>query len=141
MLDNYQDLIDELLGTPKLVRGVATGGSDEALRLVSAMRARDRIVLERVQRIKNQTDPHLKALPSLDDLLAGPEPEADAEALLSSFETARGDLVSLLMNLTLRDWERTATTDASGIITLADEVESHVEFDEDQRARLEELAG
>src|SRR3954447_14019876 len=141
MLDNYQDLIDELLGTPKLVRGVATGGSDEALRLVSAMRARDRIVLERIQRIKNQTDPHLKALPSLDDLLAGLVPEADAEALLSSFETARGDLVSLLMNLTLRDWERTATTDASGIITLADEVESHVEFDEDQRARLEELAG
>lgn len=142
MLDNYQDLIDELLGTPKLVRRVITGGNTEALRHVAAMRDRDRLVLERVQRIKNQRDPHLKPLPSLDDLLAAADPGDDLEALLDSFETARGDLVSLLMNLTLRDWERTATTDdADGIVTLADEVEAHVEFDEDLRADLEQFAG
>jgi hypothetical protein len=141
MLDNYQDLIDELLGTPKLVRSAVVGGGDDALRHVAAMRARDQLVLERVQRIKNQTDPHLRSLPSLAELLAGADPGTDAEALLASFEIARGDLVSLLMNLTLRDWERTATTDAEGIISLADEVESHVEFDEDQRAFLEQHAG
>lgn len=140
MLDNYQDLIDELLGTPKLVRDAISGGNAEALALVAAMRARDQLVLERTQRIKNHIDPHLKSLPSTDELLAAGQPESDAEALLSSFEIARGDLVSLLMNLTLRDWERTATTDSGGIITLADEVESHVEFDEEQRARLESLS-
>jgi hypothetical protein len=140
MLDNYQDLIDELLGTPKLVRSAA-GGGEEALRHITAMRDRDRLVLDRVQRIKNQRDPHLKPLPSLDELLSAADTSAGADELLASFEIARGDLVSLLMNLTLRDWERTATTDADGIITLADEVESHVEFDEDQRAYLEQLAG
>jgi hypothetical protein len=134
MLDNYQDLIDELLGTPALVRTAIAGGGDDALRRVAAMRERDRIVLERVQRIKNQLDPHLKPIPPLDDLVAAHDPGTDHDELLASFETARGDLVSLLMNLTLRDWERTATTDAGGVITLADEVETHVEFDEEQRA-------
>lgn len=138
MLDNYRDLIDELLGTPALVRAALAGSNPEAVRLVAALRARDGLVLERVQRIKTQVDPHLKPLPGLDALLAASESES-AEELSGRFETARGDLVSLLMNLTLRDWERTATTDAAGIITLADEVEAHVEFDEAQRERLEQL--
>ena len=141
MLDNYQDLIDELLGTPALVRSAIAGGNDDALRRVAAMRDRDRIVLERVQRIKNQLDPHLKPIPDLDLLLAAARPERAPDELLASFETARGDLVSLLMNLTLRDWERTATTDAAGIVTLADEVETHVEFDEEQRAYFEDWSG
>lgn len=139
MLDNYQDLIDELLGTPSIIRTMIATGGDEALRLVAAMRARDRIVLERVQRIKEKIDPHLKPLPALDQLLTGEIAESDRDELLATFETARGDLISLLMNLTLREWERTATTDDAGVITLADEVETHVEFDEAQRARLAEL--
>jgi hypothetical protein len=133
MLDNYQDLIDELLGTPAVVRIAIGGGNAEALLHVAAMRDRDRLVLERVQRIKNQLDPHLKPVPAPDVLLASADPGSDPDELLSSFEIARGDLVSLLMNLTLRDWERTATTDESGVMTLADEVENHVEFDEEQR--------
>lgn len=137
MLDNYQDLIDELLGTPKLVREAIANAS--ALPLINAMRARDRAVLDRVQRIKNQTDPHLKTLSDEVDHLTGGQLETDQSVLLDSFETSRGDLVSLLMNLTLRDWERTATVESGGIITLADEVETHVEFDEAMRARLESL--
>jgi hypothetical protein len=135
MLDNYRDLIDELLGTPALVRTALASGGDDQRQLVAAMHARDLLALERVQRIKQQLDPHLKPLPSIEDLLAVADPDSFAD-LLDAFETTRGDLVSLLMNLTLRDWERTATTDDEGIITLADEVETHVEFDETQRAQL-----
>jgi hypothetical protein len=142
MLDNYQDLIDELLGTPAVARSAA-GLGERARVLIAVMRARDRLVLERLQRIKQQNDPHLKPLPSEEELRLAADPAEDAEALVSSFENARGDLVSLLMNLTLRDWERTATTDDEnmGIVTLADEVERHVEFDESQRAALSQLTG
>lgn len=140
MLDNYRDLIDELLGTPALVRAALASGDPDAVRLVAALHARDKLVLERVQRIKTQLDPHLKPLPAFAALLADAD-VGDAATLGSRFEVARGELVSLLMNLTLRDWERTATTDAEGIITLADEVEAHVDFDEEQRARLQALAG
>ena len=43
------------------------------------------------------------------------------------------------MNLSLKDWERRAIHETEGEITLADEIEYHVEFDEEQRRRLQEL--
>ena len=145
MLDNYRDLIDELLGTPKalreLIAGREAGGvPPAALALVGELLGRDRAVLRRLQTIQRSPNAHLRALDA-----GGPvdAPEADDPvALLDAFDTARGDLVSLLMNLTLKDWERTATHEVDGEITLADEVERHVEFDEDHVARIRrEVAG
>jgi hypothetical protein len=51
-------------------------------------------------------------------------------------EAARGDLVSLLINLSLKDWERSAIHPDRGEIVLADEIEAHVEFDEAQRIAI-----
>lgn len=145
MLDQYQDLIDELLETPKALRELLASRSPgavppEALRRIAALRDRDQIVLDRLQRLIRATSPHLRALPAPDQLeSAGTTPPSDVTALLDSLDAARGELVSALMNLTLKDWERTATHDDGGIVTLADEVERHVEFDEEQLARVRAL--
>mgnify|MGYP000069441438 CR=1 FL=1 len=141
MLDDYQDLIDELLGTPALVRTLfanAEGApSERALQSVSALHERDTIVLGRLQRLTRETSaPYFKQLPALDAAIAAAPIPDDLDAFMGSFDTARGDLVSLLMNLTLKDWERIATDDVEGEISLAEEVERHVEFDEAIRARL-----
>lgn len=141
MLDDYQDLIDELLGTPALVRTLfanAEGAPPErALQSVSALHERDTIVLGRLQRLTRETSaPYFKQLPALDAAIAAAPIPDDLDAFMGSFDTARGDLVSLLMNLTLKDWERIATDDVEGEISLAEEVERHVEFDEAIRARL-----
>ena len=48
------------------------------------------------------------------------------------------DLVSLLINLSLKDWTRGAIDETGTEITLADEIERHVEFDERQRQELRE---
>jgi hypothetical protein len=142
MLDDYQDLIDELLGTPKIFRDLLAGAggsvSDEVQSLVVELRDRDRVVLERLQRMTRETSPHLRALP---DAVGSGEVPAGVDELLASFDSARGDLVSLLMNLTLKDWSRTATHDTAGIVTLADEVERHVEFDEEHVERVREAVG
>ena len=53
-------------------------------------------------------------------------------------EVARGDLGSLLINLSLKDWTRTAVDETGSEITLADEIERHVEFDELHRRALQE---
>ena len=139
MLDAYRDLIDELLGTPTDIRTLLDAAGDakssgETRRLIAGLRDRDRAVLERVQAINRQQTPYLRAL----DI---PPAASDEElsVLLEEMETARGDLVSLLMNLTLKDWARDAIHETGGEITLADEVEEHVEFDEAQRLRLREL--
>jgi hypothetical protein len=139
MLDAYRDLTDELLETPNVIRGTIDAQGEgnvpaEVRRLIAGLRDRDRAVLGRVQSMTRQETPYVQVLrleePTADDPLAD---------LLAEMETARGDLVSLLINLSLKDWERPAIHETEGEITLADEIERHVEFDEDLRRRLREL--
>ena len=138
MLDAYRDLIDDLLNTPSEIRTLldASSGSTtspEAMRLVAELRNRDRAILERVQAITREETPYLPTVrpsTSVD--------EEDLSALLEEMEVARGDLVSLLINLSLKDWTRAAIDETEGEITLADEIERHVEFDERQRRQLRE---
>ncbi len=136
MLDAYRDLIDDLLSTPTEIRALvdASGGSStspEAKRLVAELRNRDRAILERVQAMTREETPYLPAL-----RLSASADDEDLSALLEEMEVARGDLVSLLINLSLKDWTRGAIDETEGEITLADEVERHVEFDEQQRRQL-----
>ena len=138
MLDAYRDLIDDLLSTPSEVRELVDtpGGpspSPEAKRLVAEIRTRDRAILERVQAITREETPYLPAL-----RLSPSAENEDLAALLDEMEAARGDLVSLLINLSLKDWTRGAIDETGSEITLADEIEQHVEFDERQRRQLRE---
>jgi len=141
MLDDYQDLIDELLGTPVLVRTLFVntdgGPSEQTVITVSALHERDKVVLDRLQHLTRESSPPwFKTLPSVDEAIERAPAPTDMDAFLAEFDTARGDLVSLLMNLALKDWERIATDDVEGEITLAEEVERHVEFEEAIRARI-----
>ena len=135
MLDAYRDLIEELTGTPPALRQAldarGSAASPEAAALIGELRDRDQAVHDRLQTMLRQRDPVLRPIPAP---VAG---ETDAEAALAAFNAIRGELVSLLMNLTLRDWERTAIDETGDEVGLADEVERHVEFDEDHRARIE----
>jgi hypothetical protein len=138
MLDAYRDLIDELLSTPSEIRGwIASSGQTDigpdAAALIAEIRDRDRIVLERAQTMTRQRDPYLT------ELQVATAPVEDPALLLAEMETARGDLVSLLINLSLKDWERVAIHETKGEVSLSDEIEEHVEFDESQRRRLREL--
>lgn len=138
MLDAYRDLIDDLLSTPSDIRGLVaasgeSGASPEAKRLVAEIRDRDRAILKRVQIITREDNPYLPALH-----ISASADDEDFSALLDDMEVARGDLVSLLINLSLKDWARAAIDEAEGEITLADEVEQHVEFDENHRRALRE---
>lgn len=135
MLDNYQDLIEDLVGTPTRLRALLDGtdAPPPATRIMATLRVREQAIHDRVQRTLRERDPVLKPLPSGAD----PDDDATMEEALSGFESARGELVSLLMNLTLRDWERTAIDDRGQEVTIAGEVESHIEFEEEEVAKLE----
>jgi hypothetical protein len=134
MLDAYRDLIEELTGTPVALRraldarGAAAPGA--AAELIGELRDRDQAVHDRLQTMLRRRDPVLTPMPPP----AGGE--TDAEAALAGFNLVRGEIVSLLMNLTLRDWERTAIDETGDEVAVADEVERHVEFDEELRARI-----
>ncbi len=68
MLEDYQDLIDELLGTPALVRTLFAnsegGPSEKTVVAVSALHERDKTVLDRLQRLMRESaPPWFKILP------------------------------------------------------------------------------
>jgi len=143
MLDQYRSLIDELLETPTAVREALghLDGDDQnkALLLVSALHSRDQALLERMERIRKASSAHLEELPSVDSAIAESELPADLDVFLENFDTTRGNVVSMLMNLTLSGWSKRATHDEGGTVELGDEVEDHVEFDEAIRVRLDAL--
>jgi hypothetical protein len=141
MLDAYRDLIEELTGTPKELRralDAAPVAGTAAAPLIAALRDRDQVVYDRLQTMLRRRDPVLAPLPAE---TAGGATETDAEAALAGLNPIRGELVSLLMNLTLRDWERTAIDERGAETVLADEVERHVEYDEEARARILAVLG
>jgi hypothetical protein len=137
VLDSYRELIDELLATPTTVGQLASAQPPPlpaaVTRLIAELRDRDLAVTSRLQAIMHERNPYLAAWRPAEPVIP-----ADATALLEELATARGDLVSLLMNLTLKQWENVASHEVDGEITLAEEVERHVEFDEQQVAAIQE---
>jgi hypothetical protein len=132
VLDAYRELIDELLGTPATIRRLAAARAlpPPAARLIAELRDRDRAVTRRLQSVIQERNAYLRTWRAADAVVP------DEATLLDELETARGDLVSLLMNLTLKEWEKSATHEVDGEITLAEEVERHVDYDERQRAAI-----
>ena len=109
------------------------GTSPETKRLVAELRDRDRAILERVQAITREETPYLPALRVANQRMMKIRPRS-----WKRWRWPAGDLVSLLINLSLKDWTRGAIDETGSEITLADEVERHVEFDEQQRRQLRE---
>jgi len=143
MLDSYRDLIDGLLETPTALRG-ALGDPvpddldpDRANRLLE-LRVRESVNLRRVQAVMRrepilllaiEDEPEIRALrPATGD----PTPEQD----LAAFSHDRSELISMLVNLTLKDWERPINHDRTGETTLAEEIEDHLTWDEDLVSKL-----
>jgi hypothetical protein len=137
VLDAFRELIDELLSAPAALRdaGLDSTTDEQALAALALITERDAALLDRIQKTIRTNSPVLKAppaVPSEESLVGSP---AD---LMAQFDTGRGELVSLLMNLTLKDWERTAIDWNGEEISVADDVEQHVEYDEQVQ---DELAG
>ena len=135
MLDAFRELIDELLSAPAALRdaGLATTTDERARATLALITERDAALLDRIQKTIRTNTPVLKAPPAVPsaESLAGSPAE-----LLARFDTGRGELVSLLMNLTLKDWERTAIDWNGAEISVADDVEQHVEYDEQAQDEL-----
>lgn len=129
MLDAYRDLIDDLIGAPTEIKRRPPAG-DAAGRLRELIDA-DNQALIHLQQMTRTGAPLLKPVPPI----TAPD-ESDPATLVDAFDTARGELVSLLMNLTLKDWEATGIDTDGAEITVADLVERHVELDETIRAAL-----
>ena len=139
MLDAYRDLIDELLETPTAIRDAIAENRDDAIAdeiaiQVASVRDSDLVALERARTMMQRQDAVLD-----DSAPVSGESGQTLDQALAEMEVARGDLVSLLINLSLKDWEKRALLRSGGEVTLSDLIEDHVEFDEGVRARVRQI--
>jgi len=138
MLDSYRDLIDGLLETPTTLRGALGNPVPEDISpgkasLLLELRVREAVNLRRSQSIMRHEPVLLLAIEDEPDIKALSEPgevDSSPEQDLATFSHDRSELISLLVNLTLRDWERGVNHDRTGETTLADEIEDHLNWDE-----------
>lgn len=146
MLDAYRDLIEglteesttlrEMLGTP-----VPDDLAPDALSLLREVRAREAAMFQRAQKIMRGENVNLRAIEQEPSVVQAASLEGSPEELLAGFVLDRGELVSLLINLTLKDWERKVPHWVEGETTLADEVENHLAFEEETLPRFETAIG
>lgn len=145
MLDSYRELIEGLTNAPAALRAtlgdpVPDDVAPAVAAAVQALLARETVVLVRVRAILHAPNTELRPIEREPALQAPPDSSRTPEEALQAFGHERGDLVSLLMNVTLAEWERPVHHLVSGETTLADEMEDHLAWDEEQIERIDALS-
>lgn len=144
MLDAYRDLIDglteesttlrDLLGEP-----VPDDINPELHVALKEIRARESAMLRRSQSIMRGERITLRDIENEPEVKNAAELQASPEELMQGFIHDRGELVSLLINLTLKDWEKKVPHYTLGETTLSDEIETHLTWEEESLTRVESL--
>ncbi len=148
MLDDYRELIDLLAQAPQQLQAAAgqagkpAGDDWSAAQIGGHLAVSETLYLGWLNDLLHRADPLLRAPNAAhfdEQERLQQQPVSDS---LAAFSTSRGDTISLLMGLSLRDWERTGIVEEVGSeVTLAELVESLVDHDADHLAQLRGLAG
>jgi uncharacterized damage-inducible protein DinB len=147
MLDSYRELLDIVVQGPTQLKAAAEAAGEppvgewSAAQVLAHMAATEQIWLERLNQMLREKEPRLrpggsgKGAEIQEQLMTG-----TVDDNLNAFNTTRGEIVSLLMGLSLRDWERTGIHDTRGELSIADVVEDIVDHDADHVAQLVSLS-
>ena len=144
MLDAYRDLIDGLTQESTTLRDLLGDPvpEDIAPELGAALReirGREAAMLRRAQSIMRGEHITLREIENEPEVRNAGDLQESPEALMQAFLHDRGELVSLLINLTLKDWERKVPHYRLGETTLSDEIETHLTWEEESLSRVESL--
>lgn len=145
MLDSYRELLDGLTNAPTELREVLGDPvpddvPPEVAASLHALLARETVELARVRSALYPPTVELRAIEHEPALTAPPDAVRSPEETLRKFSDERSELISILMNVTLTEWERSVNHQVTGETTLADEVEDHLMWDEEQIGRVRSLA-
>lgn len=147
MTDAYHELIDALSETPgrlnELLSGWEPSGprSNEAwgpAEVVAHLLDVERLYRGHMQEILRR--PEGAVLRLFDEQRAAREHDyaaTDLAATLGAFAAERGETMSLLMNLALKDWDRTGILDPEGELSVEDLAERLTDHDAEHLAQIE----
>jgi hypothetical protein len=146
VLDSYRELLDLIVRTPTQLRDAAdvaqapASGEWGAAQVLAHLATAERLWLGRLNQILQERDALLR--PGRSAELRAYEEQLMSGSVadnLSAFNATRGETVSLLMGLSLRDWEKSAMHETRGEMTVADVVEAIVDHDAEHLHQLEAL--
>lgn len=142
MLDAYRDLIDGLTEESTTLRErlgdpVPDDISPEVVGILQEMRGREAAMFRRSQAVMRGGNVNLRAIENEPEVANAASANETPEELLSATIHDRGELVSLLINLTIKDWERKIPHYVHGETTMSDEVEAHLTWEEEALERVE----
>lgn len=141
-LDNYRELIDELAGfSTELRAAVASAGAPpegewDAAQIVAHIRAGDEFWLQRLNLMMTEREPFLPEFGSAADDRMAELLKNSIDDNLDHFSEVRGQIVSMLMSMTLGDWDRTGNHELYGEQSITDTVEAIADHDADHLAQL-----
>jgi uncharacterized damage-inducible protein DinB len=147
MLDAYRELVDLLAQTPSQLKGAAEragappGEEWSAARVLAHMAAAEQLWLDRLNTMLRQRDALLAPAGEKIAALQARLMEQGVDENLAEFNRLRGETISLMMGLSLTDWEKTATHPTRGAMSIEQLVEGMVDHDGEHLAQLQALAG
>ena len=146
MLDAYRDLIDGLTEESTTLRKILGNPvpddlNPEAVALLKETRAREAAVLRRAQSVMRKENINLREMEQEPEVVNAAAATESPEALTEALMLDRGEIVSLLINLTLKDWERVVPHYTRGETTLSEEIEDHLTWEEASLERFRAALG
>ena len=144
MIDTYGEILDDLSRTTTRIQEMSEkygntpspGTADDwgPSRILMHLTDVEKLYRGRMQLILTQMTPYLKSANPAGSIDVFPQqfrPELEA------FAMERGETISLLMNLALKDWERTGIHDHYGELSIEDIAEQLIEHDNEHLGQLE----
>jgi hypothetical protein len=147
LIDAVNELIDELSQTPEILKQLVGDRNDiqpqsaedwGPIEIVAHMATTEQIQRNRMNEILTKHVPYLK---DWDPVKAAREKDyssMDMQTVLAEFVDQRGDTLVLLVNLALKDWDRTGMSDTLGEVSLEDIAGDLIDHDQKYLAQLKE---
>ncbi len=147
MIDSVNELIDELNKAPEILKE-KLGGRDDIepqspedwgpVEIVAHMAETERIQRNRMHEILTKHVPYLKDWDPVEAARQKDYSSMSMQGVLDEFVDQRGDTLVLLVNLALKDWDRTGMSDTLGEVSIEDIAGDLIDHDQQYLKQIDE---
>jgi uncharacterized damage-inducible protein DinB len=145
MLDTYRELLDIVVKAPQQLRAAAEAAQEPAegewtaAQVMAHMAIAERMWMSWLNPLVREREPVLSFPKDYDRWEAELMP-GSLDDNVAAFNSERGETVSVLMGMSLRDWERRGIDSNGHEMSVEQLVEGIIEHDAEHLAQLESLA-
>jgi hypothetical protein len=150
MIDSVNEIIEQLSATPDLLKEWLSDRDDiepqsvddwGPVEILGHMAETERVQRNRMQEILTRHVPYLKDWDPAEAAKTKDYSSLNLKGALDEFIDQRGDTLVLLVNLALKDWDRTGVHDTLGEVSIEDIASDLIDHDDEYVARLRAMLG